>query len=448
MTGIRFAFPTYSDLAANLLDAGGLESCAVAFAHHDAASDTWVVAEVLHTPSDAYWQRDRVSATLTTAFLVAAANRSRALGMAMIVIHTHPDCEGYPDFSLIDDQGEAQYGPYLARRAAAASHMSLVIGPDGCRARRLDDHTEVAVWEVGPELTLCSPLACSPNQLRDDRQIRAFGPEGQRIIRELHFGIIGAGGTGSIIEQQLALLGAQRVTIIDPDEIEATNLNRVVGATPGDVGRPKVEVAAGMMSQVNPDIDVIPIQADIVEADTASRLVGFDFIFLCTDSHASRAVVNQASYQYLVPAVDMGVSITVKDGVITHITGRVKMLAPGLSCLTCTQTLDSEQIRREMLTPGQRAADPYVQGVHEPQPAVISLNSTVASLAMTMMLSAVTSIPSKPRALRYDGISGQTRAMNTTPVEACIVCSAEGALGHGKAWPLPVRPNHTERNAA
>jgi hypothetical protein len=73
-------------------------------------------------------------------------------------------------------------------------------------------------------------------------------------------------------------------------------------------------------------------------------------------------VVNQAAYQFLVPVIDMGVSITVADGVVTHITGRVQMLAPGLPCLTCSNALNSEAIRREMLTPEQRAADPYIQG--------------------------------------------------------------------------------------
>ncbi len=69
------------------------------------------------------------------------------------------------------------------------------------------------------------------------------------------------------------------------------------------------------------------------------------------DSHASRAVVGQAAYQYLVPAIDMGVSISVAEGLITHITGRVQLLAPGQPCLSCTGALDGEQIRRELLTP-------------------------------------------------------------------------------------------------
>jgi hypothetical protein len=114
-------------------------------------------------------------------------------------------------------------------------------------------------------------------------------------------------------------------------------------------------------------------------------------------------------------------------------------------CLVCTEALDGEQIRRELLTPEQRAADPYVQGIHEPQPAVISLNSTVASLALTMFLSALTPVPGAARLQFYDGVKGTVRPATASRVPSCVVCSTIGALGKGIQWPLPVRP-HGERH--
>lgn len=109
-----------------------------------------------------------------------------------------------------------------------------------------------------------------------------------------------------------------------------------------------------------------------------------------------------APYQYLVPTIDVGVSITVGPTGVTHITGRVQMLAPGLPCLTCTGALDGEQIRRELLNPEQRAADRYMQGVNEPQPAVVSINSTMSSLA-------VTPVSAGARFQMYDGVRGTVR---------------------------------------
>src|SRR3546814_7327021 len=79
-----------------------------------------------------------------------------------------------------------------------------------------------------------------------------------------------------------------------------------------------------MIEAINPDARVEAIVGDIVDAEQAARIAGCDFIFLCTDSHASRAVVCQAAYQYLVPVIDMGVSVSTADGAITHVTGRVR----------------------------------------------------------------------------------------------------------------------------
>ena len=446
MSRVRFPAPLYSDLASMLLDANDLESCAIAYAHHDAHSDTWIVADARPVPDDAYESRTCVSAILKSSFLIEVANRSRVTGMAVIAIHTHPASPGHPHFSPVDDAGETELDSYFVRRAAPVPHVALVIGPQGCRARPLGKDDEIDVWEVGERLMLHSPMHGVSDQERDDRQVRAFGAPGQRLLRRLHFGVIGAGGTGSLECQQLAHLGARQITVIDHDLVEETNLNRLVGSVPSDVGRPKVEVAARMIRAINPDAKVVPLQADIVDEEVAKLITTFDFVLLCTDSHASRAVVNQAAYQYLVPVIDMGVSITVANGAVSHITGRVQMLAPGLPCLNCSGALDGEAIRREMLTPEQRAADPYVQGEREPQPAVLSINSTVSSLSMTMLLGAVTPVPIKPRYQVYDGIRGRVKEMAVAVQPNCVACSSMGAFAKGPTWNLPVRPTCYNRS--
>jgi molybdopterin-synthase adenylyltransferase len=440
MSGLRFASPAYSDLASTLLDADGLESCAIGYAHHDPSSGSWVVADVTPVPGDAYERRDCVSAVLTPSFLIGVANRSRVTGMAVVAIHTHPGSRGHPTFSTTDDAGETELASYLGRRGASVPHVALVIGPEGARARVMGGGEEVDVWDVGERLVLRSPLDETSSQERDDRQVRAFGEPGQRLLRRLRYLVVGAGGTGSLECQQLAHLGACDIAVIDPEAVEDTNLNRLVGSVPSDVGTPKVEVAARMIRAINPSAAVTPIRGDIVDDDMAAMIPSFDFVLLCTDSHASRAVVNQAAYQHLVPVIDMGVSITVSNGAVSHITGRIQMLAAGLPCLTCCGALNAEAIRREMLTPEQRAADPYVHGVREPQPAVLSINSTVSSLAMTMLLGAVTPVPVKPRHLTYDGIRGRVKEMQVTAQPRCIVCSHAGALAKGSSWNLPTRP--------
>lgn len=440
MTGLRFAAAEYDRLARDLL-AHEAETCAVVFTRSGGSDNAWIVADWVLAPDDAYSHRDSISAGLKPAYLVEIANRARKEKLGVVLVHTHPQAIGQPCFSPIDDAGEQPIFEYFARRVPSASHLTLVIGPDGCRARRLGTVDEIPVWEIGAHArALAYPGLPDINAPAHDRQVRAFGPRGQAIISHITVAIVGLGGTGSLIAQQLAHLGVRRFIVIDPDVVELTNLNRLVGAMPADVGRPKVEIAARHIRDINPAAEITALQADIVDEAEVSALYDADFLFLCTDSHASRAVVGQLAYQFLLPCIDMGVSISVRDTAITHVTGRVQMLAPGLPCLVCTQALDGEQIRREMLTPEQRAADPYVQGIHEPQPAVISLNSTVAALSATMFLSALTPVPGVARLQFYDGLKGTVRPATASRIPSCLVCSPLGALGKGPLWRLPIRP--------
>ena len=157
----------------------------------------------------------------------------------------------------------------------------------------------------------------------------------------------------------------------------------------------KIEVAKRLIQTVSPHASVSVVCRDVTDLDVAKILIGMDAIFGCTDSHASRAMSNQIAYQFYVPLFELGVGIVAKQGVVTHISGRVEMAAPGLPCLICASVIDPVAVRRELQTDVQRAADPYITGHNEPQPAVISLNSTLASLAVTMFMTAFTPIPAR-----------------------------------------------------
>jgi molybdopterin-synthase adenylyltransferase len=446
MKTLRFPAPIYSQLAESLLADRSRESCAIVYTRPGINDSSWLVADARIAPDDAYERRTATSATLKSAFVVELSNAARKDRLGIVMVHTHPFADGTPEFSSVDDLGEKELALYFARRVSHAAHLSMVIGPHGCRARRLASDEEVFVWQIGQVARVISSGQDRPG-LHDiyDRQLLAFGESGQRALKSLRVGVVGAGGTGSVTAQQLAHLGVKDFLIVDPDVVQTTNLNRLVGSTPADVGQPKVLVARRTIRAINTSAQVVALQRDVVDEDAAMMFADMDFIFICTDSHASRAVVGQLAYQYLIPTIDMGVSITARDASVSHLTGRVQMLAPELPCLVCTEALDSEQIRREMLTPEQRAADSYIHGGQEAQPAVISLNSTVSSLAVTMFLAVITSVPARARFQLYDGIRGTVRPTTATRVPSCVVCSNEGALARGSTWPLPVRPTGAPR---
>jgi molybdopterin/thiamine biosynthesis adenylyltransferase len=272
-----------------------------------------------------------------------------------------------------------------------------------------------------------------------DRNIRAFGEEGQRLLHRLVFAVVGVGGTGSIIVEQLAHLGVQDLILLDFDRLEDTNLNRVVGARPLNVGEYKVNSASDLARRIREGINCTPIVGNVLNRTDARRLLDADFIFCCTDSHGSRHVLNQIAYQFMKPVIDVGVTIDARDKAAARVSGRVQLLAPGMPCLTCQNLLDPEQVRRDLLSDEERSKDPYILGAHEPQPAVISLNGTVASMAVTMMLATTTSFPSASRHQVFLGDRGVVRSVDSRTEANCVVCSAQGALGRGDNWPMPGR---------
>lgn len=389
MTSIAFAAPAFMGIKQRLM-ADRRETAAVAFTRtfQTLRGHRAVVCDVEFVPDEAYVERTPISISLEAQYVMGIANRARAGGYGIVLLHSHPGDDSVPAFSPIDDAGEEALAAYFNRRVPLGPHFAMVVSAGGAAARFLGTHNAVAAVEVGSELNQLTTLQGPVDGLHYDRQIRAFGRGGQTILQALRVAVIGLGGTGSVTAQQLAHLGIGHFDLIDPDTLEPSNVNRVVGSMRSQASAKKVDVARQHIESINPSATVHGIAGDVTDASIARSLLDADVIFLCTDSHASRAVVCQLAYQYLIPCIDMGVSISVRDGRIAYITGRVQMLAPGLPCLTCVDALDAEQIRRDLLSPAQRASDPYITGVHEPQPAVISLNSTVASLAVTMFMGA------------------------------------------------------------
>lgn len=418
-----------------------LETCAVGLVCPAGSFDggtRFVVRELCEVPEAAYLRRTPTAAVLAPNYCIEVANRARAQGMGVLMAHTHPGTMPLEAFSTVDDEGERLLSEYFGRRVPNATHFAAVFTKDKVFGRVLGDTVEVPVAAAARTLMLPA-ITVADSHEQYDRQVRAFGAEGQQVLRSIRVAIVGLGGTGSVVAQQLAHLGVCDYTLVDPDTVETTNLNRLVGATPSDVGAHKVAVARRQITAIQPQARCLEVIGDVVDDDIAALLLDVDFIFACTDSMASRAVLNQLAYQYLVPCIDVGVAVGVANREVQYVTGRTQMLSPSLPCLVCTELLDAEQVRRELLSEEQKKRDQYIVGASVPQPAVISLNSTMSSAAVTMFLSAVTGMPSNARMVIYDAIRGTLRPNAMTPRPHCIVCSLEGALARGTTWRLPTR---------
>ena len=401
-----------------------------------------LIVESIHVPEpEEYELRTEVRVRPTAGFRLAIEKRARREGLSLIYCHSHPHEPGIPLFSSLDDETEMPLATYSYGRIGTMPHVALLVGSEGFRARQLGCGGPVELVEVGRRAIRHFPANATPVANEYDRQVQAFGEEGQRAIQALRVAIIGLGGTGSVVAQQLAYLGVSRFLLIDPKALDNTNLNRVVGARRSDVGRPKVHIARRMIKQLVPNAQVTAKQGDVLDKEIGKLVADVDFIFCCTDSHGSRHFLNQLVYQYFIPCIDMGVVIKVQDGRVTHFGGRVQMLAPGIGCLVCTDgTLSPKEIRIDLSNEEQRRADPYFLGqANIIQPSVISLNSSAASTAVTMFLAAVAGVPTDSRSQVLRGIPGSVRTLADAPRQGCINCSTDAYFGKGDLYSLPVR---------
>ncbi len=130
-----------------------------------------------------------------------------------------------------------------------------------------------------------------------------IGIEGQDRIVASHALVIGAGGLGSPVALYLGSAGVGRITLVDDDVVDVTNLQRQIAHTAVRVGMPKVESAREAILAINPRAVVDTVQARADAALLAQWVPKVDVVLDCCDNFATRHAVNAACVQYCKPLV-------------------------------------------------------------------------------------------------------------------------------------------------
>ena len=145
--------------------------------------------------------------------------------------------------------------------------------------------------------------------------LNEIGVEGQEKILQSHVLVIGAGGLGSPVVLYLATAGVGRITLVDDDVVDVTNLQRQIAHNMADVGDYKANSAMKKVANINTDVQVIPIlqRADAVHLD--SLVKDADVVIDCCDNFATRHAINAACVNHRKPLVS-GAAIRF-DGQIT-----------------------------------------------------------------------------------------------------------------------------------
>jgi molybdopterin/thiamine biosynthesis adenylyltransferase len=157
-----------------------------------------------------------------------------------------------------------------------------------------------------------------------------IGIEGQEKLLAAHALIIGAGGLGSPAAYYLASAGIGRITLVDNDTVDLTNLQRQILHVTDRVGQPKSESGKHTLLQINPEIDVVAL-TERAEGERLEELVRQATVVLdCSDNFATRHAVNQACVRHKVPLVS-GAAIRFDGQISVFDTRRAD--APCYACL-------------------------------------------------------------------------------------------------------------------
>lgn len=222
-----------------------------------------------------------------------------------------------------------------------------------------------------------------------------LGKDSENVLGRTRTALVGLGGGGSHVAQQLAHIGVGSFLPIDPDCMEDTNLNRLVGGTMEDVklGTPKVDIAERVIKAVNPAAEVIKHQVNWTEVTAELRDV--DVIFACVDSIRCRNELEAFARRFLIPLIDIGMDVYEFNGEYS-ISGQAMLSMPGKPCMRCMGLITDEALAKEAARYGAAGE----------KPQVVWPNGTLASIAVGFFMKLVTpweTHKDTPLLLEYDG---------------------------------------------
>ena len=249
----------------------------------------------------------------------------------------------------------------------------------------------------------------------DDQQLLRYsrhilldeiGIEGQEKLLAAHALVIGAGGLGSPVALYLASAGIGKITLVDDDTVDLTNLQRQILHTTARVGQPKAASGKQTLAEINPEIKVVALQ-ERADEDRLQALVGEASVVLdCTDNFRTRHAINRACVNAHVPLVS-GAAIRM-DGQVAVFDSRNGDTA----CYACL--FPPDQVFEEVQC--------ATMGVFAPLVGIIG--TVQAAEALKLVIGIGESLAN--RLLMLDARSMEWTSIRTAKSHDCAVCAGAG----------------------
>jgi len=240
----------------------------------------------------------------------------------------------------------------------------------------------------------------------------ALGIEGQERILAAHALVVGAGGLGSPAAIYLASAGVGKLTLVDDDTVDFTNLQRQILHTQSRVGMAKAESGRQALAAINPDIAIVPLQQRLAGVALDALVATADVVLDCTDNFATRHAINRACVHHGKPLVS-GAAIRF-DGQISVYDLR-RDDSPCYHCLF-PEGDDVEEVRCA------------VMGVFAPLTGIIG--TVQAAEALKLVAGIGESLTW--RLLLLDALEMEWRSVRFKKDAGCAVCGAKGNARSGE----------------
>lgn len=449
-----------------LLDIGrGAEAAAyIVFGRASIARDPWtgegrvrlISHRVIPIAPDERISASAVHVTWSTRGFVRELARAASDYLVLGIVHSHPG--GCAVFSSQDDRNEADlFRAVTNRNGHDAALVSLLFGGDGSLAARVwqgtGDGTPVQrIAITGAQWRVHGAFATEAAATRiHDRQARLFGAAFNDMLRDMRIGIVGCGGTGSPVALLLTRLGAGHLALIDPDQLEETNLNRVHGSRRADADAAirKVDILAREIDLAGLGTHVVTVPTWVGWESARDVLKSCDVIFGCTDDHDGRMLMNRLAYFYGIPLIDVGLRMRRANPPLPfNLVARVSTIVPGHACLLCRGLVDprlasaEDLARSNPLEFARRKAEAYVDDGGDPAPAVVTFTTEAAAMAVNELIQGLTNFRMPPgmapgRFRQFE--LGQDRAVSPSPRTGCKICDTRGHWGRADVDPFLYR---------
>ena len=234
-----------------------------------------------------------------------------------------------------------------------------------------------------------------------------IGIEGQQRLLESHVLVVGAGGLGSPVVLYLGTAGVGRITLVDDDAVDLTNLQRQIAHNLERVGRPKAESARDAVAAINPDELVRPVVQRVGVRELDELVQQADVVMDCCDNFATRQAINRACVARGKPLV---------SGAAIRFDGQVSVYdlrEPAGPCYACVFPPDQQMEEVACATMGVFA------------PLVGIIGSVQAAEALRLLTGVGTSLAGRLQMLDARGMEWSELRLRRDP--ACRVCGTRAA---------------------